>query len=35
MPELEKTRNINIPTKTLLRWLQNFYKLSTFSQYQP
>ena len=30
MPDLEKTRNINIPTKTLLQWLPNFCKSSTF-----
>ena len=38
MPNLEKTRNINIltniPTKILLRRLQNFCKLSTFFQNQ-
>ena len=32
MPDL-KARNINIPTKTLLRLLRNFSKLSTFSQH--
>ena len=31
MPELEKTRNISIHTKIMLRRLQNFCKLSTFS----
>ena len=30
----KKTRNINIPTKTLLLKLRNFCKLSTFSQHQ-